>query len=206
VSLGQQRTTPADLRLAKAFSHPMRGHILGILDTRVASPNEIAQQLGERLANVSYHVRALLDLGCIELVRTEQRRGAIEHYYRGVVRPFFDDREWERLSGGTKDVVTAVTLRLIWDDVSAAIESGTFEDRSDRYFTRSPLDVDGQGWRELNALLATVLDESVRIAAESAERLAASGEAAIPAKLVLMHFESPAASELSGRARAARKA
>ncbi len=52
-----------DPRIAKALSHPMRARILGILDERVASPNEIAEMIDERLPNVSYHVRALLDLG-----------------------------------------------------------------------------------------------------------------------------------------------
>ncbi len=35
-----------------------------------------------KLGNVSYHVRALLDDGLVELVRTEQRRGALAHFYR----------------------------------------------------------------------------------------------------------------------------
>src|ERR671910_2585782 len=86
-----------DPRIAKALSHPMRARILRILDEQVASPNEIAQMIDERLPNVSYHVRALHDLGCIELVRTAQRRGAIEHYYRAITRPFFSDRDWARL-------------------------------------------------------------------------------------------------------------
>ena len=50
-----------DPRIAKALSHPMRARILMILDERVASPNEIAETIDERLPNVSYHVRALLD-------------------------------------------------------------------------------------------------------------------------------------------------
>ena len=86
-----------DPRIAKALSHPMRARILMILNERVASPNEISEEIEERLPNVSYHVRALLDLGCIELVDTAQRRGAVEHYYRAIVRPFFSDRDWKRL-------------------------------------------------------------------------------------------------------------
>ena len=66
-----------DPRIAKALSHPMRARILVILNERVASPNEIAEMIDERLPNVSYHVRALQELGCIELVSTAQRRGAI---------------------------------------------------------------------------------------------------------------------------------
>src|SRR5919106_2113030 len=135
-----------DPRIAKALSHPMRARILLILNERVASPNEIAEMIGERLPNVSYHVRALLDLGCIELVDTAQRRGAIEHYYRAVVRPFFSDRDWKRLPRSGRQAIADVGLQLIWEDVSKAIEAETFEARPDRHLSRSPLVVDEQGW------------------------------------------------------------
>ena len=95
-----------DPRIAKALSHPMRARILMILNERVASPNEIADTIDERLPNVSYHVRALLELDCIELVDTAQRRGAIEHYYRAVVRPFFSDRDWKRLPRSGRQAIS----------------------------------------------------------------------------------------------------
>src|SRR5918998_1182329 len=138
-----------DPRLAKALSHPMRTRILSILNEQVASPNEIAAMIDERLPNVSYHVRALQELGCIELVRTAQRRGAIEHYYRALTRPFFTDRDWKRLPRSGRQAIADVGLQLIWDDVSAAIEAGTFEARPDRHLSRSPLVLDEQGWGEL---------------------------------------------------------
>jgi DNA-binding transcriptional ArsR family regulator len=203
----EQQSGLVDPRLAKALSHPLRAHVLAILNQRVASPNEIAEILGQRLPNVSYHVRALADLECIELVRTAQRRGAIEHYYRALVRPFFSDRDWQRLPRSARQAVSDVALQLIWGDVSRAIKEGTFEARPDRYLTRSPLVLDEQGWGELNDLLAGVLEDSVRIAAKSANRLAKSGDNGIPTKLVLMHFESPSPSgdEVSARSGAARK-
>ena len=89
----------------------------------MASPNEIAGLLDERLPNVSYHVRALVDLECIELVRTAQRRGAIEHYYRAFKRPFFSDRDWKRLPRSARQVLADLGLQMIWDDVSQSIEA-----------------------------------------------------------------------------------
>jgi DNA-binding transcriptional ArsR family regulator len=178
-----------DERLAKALSHPMRAHILAILNEQVASPNEIAGMIDERLPNVSYHVRALHDLGCIELVRTAQRRGAIEHYYRALKRPFFSDRDWKRLPRSARQAMSDVALQMIWEDVSTAIEEDTFERRSDRYLTRSPLVLDEQGWGELNKLLGGVLEEAERIGSQSAKRLAKTEDSGIPTRLVLMHFE-----------------
>jgi DNA-binding transcriptional ArsR family regulator len=184
-----------DPRLAKALSHPMRTRILTILNEQVASPNEIAQMIDERLPNVSYHVRALHDLGTIELVRTAQRRGAIEHYYRALMRPFFSDRDWKRLPKSGRQAVTDVVLQLIWDDTSSAIKAGTFESRADRHLTRSPLVLDEEGWSEVNGLLRRTLKEAEEIASRSAKRLKGSDGAELPTRLVMMHFEAPSKDE-----------
>jgi len=179
-----------DPRIAKALSHPMRARILGILNERVASPNEIAELIHERLPNVSYHVRALLDLGCIELVSTAQRRGAIEHYYRAMVRPFFSDSDWKRLPRSGRQAISDVALQIIWEDVSEAIKAGTFEQRSDRHLSHSALVLDEQGWKEMRKLFAGALAELEKIESKSAERLRRSEEQGIGTTAVLMHFES----------------
>jgi DNA-binding transcriptional ArsR family regulator len=180
-----------DPRLAKALSHPLRARVLVILNDQVASPNEIADMLDERLPNVSYHVRALLDLGCIELVRTAQRRGAIEHYYRALARPFFSDSDWKRLPRSGRQAIADVGLQLVWDDVSTAIEAGTFEARPDRHLSRSPMIVDEQGWGELRDALNDVLEKAERIGRQSRDRMAKSADPGISTRLVLMHFEAP---------------
>jgi DNA-binding transcriptional ArsR family regulator len=180
-----------DPRIAKALSHPMRARILRILNERVASPNEIAEMIEERLPNVSYHVRALLDLGTIELVDTAQRRGAIEHYYRAVVRPFFSDSDWKRIPRSGRQAISDTLLRVIWEDVSEAIEAGTFDSRPDRYLTNTPMVVDEQGWSELAEVMARALRDVQKVESQSARRLKKSKEAGLPIKVVLMQFESP---------------
>jgi DNA-binding transcriptional ArsR family regulator len=180
-----------DPRIAKALSHPMRGRILAILNERTASPNEIAEMIDERLPNVSYHVRALHDLGCIELVDTAQRRGAIEHYYRALMRPFFSDRDWKRLPKSGRQSISDSALQIIWEDVSEAIQAGTFEERADRHLSHSPMTLDTKGWRELAKVLEEALAEAEKIESESLGRLKKSGESGIPTRLVAMQFESP---------------
>ena len=180
-----------DPRLAKALAHPLRARILVVLNERVASPNEMAELLDERLPNVSYHVRALVDLECIELVRTAQRRGAIEHYYRALKRPFFSDRDWKRLPRSARQALADLGLQLIWDDVSQAIEAGTLDARPEMHVSRSPLVLDERGWGEMSDALAALLTEAERIAKRSTERLEKSAEGGSPSKLVLMHFETP---------------
>ena len=170
----------------------MRARILMILNERVASPNEIADDIDERLPNVSYHVRALLDLGCIELVDTAQRRGAIEHYYRAVVRPFFSDSDWKRIPRSGRQAISDSILQIIWEDVSASIKAGMFEGRTDRHLTHSRMLLDEEGWSELTKYLSGVLAEVEKIESRSKARIKKSADgAAIPTTFALMHFESP---------------
>ena len=135
--------------------------------------------------------RTLLDLKCIELVRTAQRRGAIEHYYKALRRPFFTDRDWKRLPRSGRQAIADLGLQLIWDDVSEAIKAGTLDARPDLHLVRSPYVVDEEGWRELRDALDALLKETERITKRSEKRLAKSNESGISTRLVIMHFESP---------------
>jgi DNA-binding transcriptional ArsR family regulator len=186
-----KRPAPVDSRLAKALSHPLRAQVLAILNERVASPNEIAEMLNERLPNVSYHVRTLLELKCIELVSTAQRRGAIKHYYRAVEQPFSRKRDWKRLPRTARQAITNAGLDEILSDVSVAVAGGTFDARPDRHLTSTALELDEQGWAELNGALDRVVAEAERIATTSGQRLRQSAEPGIPTRLEVVHFEMP---------------
>lgn len=73
-----------DPRLAKALSNDVRARALELLSEGAWSPKAIAAELGLDVRGVAYHVRVLKKLGCIELVETRPRRGAIEHVYRAA--------------------------------------------------------------------------------------------------------------------------
>ena len=71
-----------DPRLVKALSNEVRVQALSRLTQGRRSPKQIAAELDLDLRSVAYHVRVLKKLGCIELVETLPRRGAVEHVYR----------------------------------------------------------------------------------------------------------------------------
>jgi predicted transcriptional regulator len=77
-----QRPASTDQRLAIAHSNPLRARALQLISDGVASPKAISAELGLDVRTVAYHVRVLRKLGCIELVETQPRRGAVEHIYR----------------------------------------------------------------------------------------------------------------------------
>jgi DNA-binding transcriptional ArsR family regulator len=189
--LKRQTASAVDSRLAKALAHPLRVQLLAALNEGVASPNELAKKLDEPLTNVSYHVRMLHDLGTIELVETEPRRGALEHYYRAVVRPFFGERDWKRLPKNARGSISDAVLQLVWDDAAEAIKSGLFDERDDRHLSRSVLALDGQGWDELHDLLAETLDQAMQIQADSASRASKDGGETFNVNLVMMTHPTP---------------
>lgn len=77
--------------VGETLIHPMQRNILEIAarDASTVSPKLLSRELGEPLGVVAYHVNMLAGIGkskfasqpLLELVDTEQRRGALEHFY-----------------------------------------------------------------------------------------------------------------------------
>ena len=198
--------TGVDQRLVRAIGHPLRLRLLTIFNERVASPSDLAAELGEPIGNVSYHTRILARLGCVELVKTKQVRGAVEHYYRAVVRPVFSDDDWAELPLSIRKSLAGAVLTEIADDMGAAANEGGF-DRDDVHLSRTPLTLDQQGWQEINQLLQELGDQALEIQAQSAARLQADGaQDSEAAALVLMLFEPPSAQGKTDDRKAKRQA
>jgi DNA-binding transcriptional ArsR family regulator len=181
-----------DPRLVKALAHPLRVRILGVLQDRVASPSDLAEELKAPLGNVSYHVRILAQLGLLKLVKKRPRRGAIEHYYEARSRVRVSDRAWGQVPNVVKEAMVNATLDQVSTYVEQSAESGGFE-RADAHLTRQPLRLDEKGWSELSALVLKTLESANEIEATSRERLKeANHEGEFEAGLVMMLFEAVA--------------
>lgn len=183
-----ERPRPPDAQLAKVLSHPMRPRILQVVNDRgEASPNQIAAVVGSTLGAVSYHVRILHDEGWLELVRTAQRRGATEHFYRLAHAPLVDDAEWERLPQQVRRQLAGQTLGQILKTASSAATAGGF-DGTRAHISRLTLHLDEQAQRELAKLLADVLDEAAAIQRRSDDRRTASPSTATArSQLAILH-------------------
>jgi hypothetical protein len=191
--------TGVDQRIVRAIGHPLRLRLLTIFNERVASPSDLAAELGEPIGNVSYHTRILARLGCVELVKTKQVRGAVEHYYRAVVRPVFSDDDWAELPVSIRKSLAGAVLTEIADDMGASANAGGF-DRDEVHLSRTTVTLDGQGWQDLNEALQGVVERALEIQAESAERLQSDGASdSDAAALVLMLFEPSAQGKSAGR-------
>jgi DNA-binding transcriptional ArsR family regulator len=191
--VAQTRTSPEGItqQLAKALAHPLRVRILTSLHKGISSPNQLAQELGEPLGNVSYHVKTLLEFDCVELVKTEPRRGAVEHFYRATERAFFSDSDWEKIPASARKGISGAVLEMIGQDSTEALIAGTIDARSDSHVSRTPLVLDEKGWSELNKLLGETVEKAIKIQDEAAGRLGDGKGKTIETKLAILHFESP---------------
>jgi DNA-binding transcriptional ArsR family regulator len=183
----------------KALSHPIRMRALVALSEKVASPSDLARELDEPIGVLSYHVRQLLELDCVELVKTEQRRGATEHYYRATTRAIFDDG-WERLPKEARTALSSGVLSDIWRDIGRALTAGSFDSSPERHLSWTNLVLDEESWKAVNERLVEVLEWALELQAEAAPRLA-DGNGSVVSKLVLMHYPAAASpdTDASGR-------
>jgi DNA-binding transcriptional ArsR family regulator len=167
-----------DESLLRAISHPLRHRLLGMLDGRVASPNQLARELGLPLGRVSYHIRLLSDLGAIELVRTEPRRGALEHFYRAVTTVWFSEGDWTKLPRSARRGILGQNLQQIVTEVTSAADSGGF-DHPSSLVLRAPLRLDEAGMSEVSGLLRAALDRARELSNEAGENGGDSAELSI---------------------------
>ncbi|MFL5833608.1 MAG: ArsR/SmtB family transcription factor [Solirubrobacterales bacterium] len=192
--LPQSRTSPEGItqQVAKALAHPLRVRILSSLHKGISSPNQLAQELGEPLGNVSYHVKTLLEYDCVELVKTEPRRGAVEHFYRATDRAFLSDSDWAKIPASARKGISGSILESIGQSATEAMAGGTIEARSDSHLSDTPLLLDEKGWKDLNKVLAETVKEATKIQKEAGKRLSSKKDG-ITSKLAIMHFEVPTA-------------
>ncbi|MDQ3936421.1 MAG: helix-turn-helix domain-containing protein [Actinomycetota bacterium] len=187
-------TIPADItdpKIAKAYAHPLRIHILGLLDDRVASPSEIATELNAPLTHVSYHVRQLAGLGLIKLVKTTPRRGAVEHHYTAKVRPKVADNTWTQIPEVVKKNLVAGWVQQLGAHVSEAASDGGFE-RENSHMSRSAFEVDEKAWNALAKELAKTLERVEKIREEAKTRMAKDPSLDhFRATCAMMLFEGP---------------
>lgn len=165
-----QTDVAVDPRVLRALGHPLRQRILHALNAGVASPNMLSQQLGERLANVSYHVKILLENQAIELVKTEPVRGALEHFYRARMRPQLDERHWSKLPESSRRELFDANLQRSWDELTAAARENRLGEGESR-ISLTRLQLDRQAQAELAERLAETLEFAMRREAESRARL-----------------------------------
>jgi hypothetical protein len=182
----------------------MRTRILGLLDERVASPRQLSDELDAPLQNVSYHVRELAKLGLIKLVRTTQRRGAIEHHYKAVAAPHVSDDAWSELPPIVRHRMTAAGLSEIFKHVNDAAAGGGFTS-DDAHLSRTQLVLDAKGRKALTKELEATIARVDRIQEQARKRLGTDHAEEQRMTLVILRFDDVAVPDDGTKARGTRR-
>lgn len=80
-----------DLKQIKAISQDYRIRILEAFNEEPATAKQISDRLGEPHAKVNYHMKALANVGVLELVEESNRLGIVEKFYLPVAKAFVID-------------------------------------------------------------------------------------------------------------------
>ena len=196
-----------DQEFVKALAHPLRVEILAVLNDRMASPNELSKELEEGLSQVSYHVKVLKDYECIHMVKTEPRRGAVEHYYKATQRAFLTSDVAKLFPKSAQQRMFGTVIEDIGQDMTTALDSGKFDEREDYVVSRTPALLDGQARKEAEKLGDECIERYLLLEDESTLRRAkgeGDGEE-IPTTAVLLIFGSVLGKNLKATRKKGRK-
>jgi DNA-binding transcriptional ArsR family regulator len=186
--LAKKNAVRIDHELVRALSHPIRVKILESLQGRVASPSELSKEMDESLGVISYHTNTLVECGCLELVHTKPRRGALEHFFGVTPRSFIGHQDWRRAPLSLRGEITSAAFQTFIDKASEALEAGTIDSREDTTLSWMPMTVDAEGWREVAQIMDETHDRLVAVHSRSVERL--GGETGVPIVIGLAAFEA----------------
>lgn len=191
---GRKLRQVIDPALAKAFTHPLRGHIwVTLFERGIVSPTEIARELDLEVNEVSYHFSNLSGNGLTKLVGTAPGlRGFDEHFYEPVAPVFrFEDEDWMKLPTGVRSSLSGETLQQVIQQLIEALETGSFDARN-RHLSQTWLLLDEQGWQEVIWIARQALERMLAVQKGYSERRKDSAEPAIPVAIVMAVFETAA--------------
>lgn len=194
-----------DRRLVHAIGHPVREHILAVLNERQASPTEIGDELELDVSAFYKHVQVLEQLGCIECVGTRRVRGVHERIFRATSTLSFDDEAWQRVPATLRADVWADLLRRLCNDVTGALLDGRLGGGGSEHVSLTPGLVDAQGRNEIFAILDDALSRVRAVQRESATRLRESGGQGIPVTIAILGYEAERAARPTSPSREQRR-
>jgi DNA-binding transcriptional ArsR family regulator len=203
----QESKALLDQNLMKALCNPLRVQIFALLLDRLASPKEIADELNKRLPSVSYHVGVLSDYGLIVEDHTIPRRGAVEHFYRPTQTVLIPPDTWDNVPPAMRKAVSMCILEEFFNDASASMEAGIFDESGDLSWI--PLILDKLGVEEVENLALEFVEAVLKVQAKANKRLPNAKEKiakdAVSATIFLANFLSVRSPEEGKKASATKR-
>jgi AcrR family transcriptional regulator len=158
-----------------------------VLSARDASAAELTAATGFPLETVEEQLRHLSAADLARPVEEWDDEGG--RRYRMERLRFVVDTE--ALSLEARKTLSADFRRAARADEDLSVGSGTFDARGDQHFSRTPIRVDEEGWRELREIHDKALYASFAIASRAKSRLKETGERGRDTRSIHILFEMP---------------
>lgn len=182
----------------KAYSHPLRWAVFTLLTERIASPAEIAEDLGledrKWVSEIDYHTKQLVKYECAELVEEESGRPSSLKRYKATERAMIETAEWERFkeeSPALAQLFLGKFMQVQLDDYLLALREGTIGDDEKFHMSRTRRILDAQGLEERMESAERYRDEGAEIELRSARRRSVGGADAIHVSDSVALFKVP---------------
>ena len=171
-------------RLAIVFADPLRLKIVTELYMRPMSPTLFFEEFGGgSVSRVNRHFKTLVKHGWLRYIRSEtggKRYGGVESFYRAPELAIFDNKTWAELPYSMRVEFSATIFNQFAERVIDAMQAGTFDARSDRHFTWTPILLDQVGWDRVVAAVDALFESLFEEQEDAKLRTYESGERAAP--------------------------
>lgn len=178
------------------FAVDLRLRIVTELYMKEMSPKQFFEQFGGgSISRVDAHFKTLQKHGWLRFIRAESggsRHGATEHFYRATELAVFDLETWSLLPYSVKVAFSWTSFNQLTERVREALLAKTFDSRSERHLTWSPLLVDRLGWERILSALNALFEALCEVQAEAKLRIPDFDETPLLATAAIAAFESPA--------------
>ena len=171
-----------------ALNHRIRIEILCLLNEAVYTASDLAARTPWALPTISYHLKAMLKAGSIEVAKVGKVRNVEQNFYRAIELPIVSDEEAAELPVEVKQEYAAVILQAVMAECLDALRTRKLTEPLVRMMWRW-FNLDEQGRQELANEQAESWERSEEIAARSGNRQAESGEKGKTVIAVILSFE-----------------
>lgn len=204
---GASSRTSAQRKVAFAVLHPTRLDAYVIfMERQATSPKEVAEILELDIGEVSYHVAELHADKVIRLVKSEPRRGAVEHFYAAVAKPEVSDEEWRAMPRRSRRDFAATLLLAIVAEGLSSLDHGKMESDDDLYLLWIPARLTAEGQAEAYEVQADAHVQLEEVIAHDQERQTGNAER-LPVRIYgMLGFERSRSGKPSGTSLGQRKA
>ena len=153
----------------RALAHPLRRAVLSALRDRVASSSELAEEFGESLPKLSYHVRQLAAVGLLDLVEERPVRAVKERFYTAAGRTHVSADVFDSLPDELKTSLVASWLSDTQRQLSRQLQAGSLASTSGR-LNRGSFLLDGPSQRRLGKAIDGVYQLALQLEEKSRDK------------------------------------